>query len=71
MVVSGRGLRSRLKTNPKDCNNLNLEKSQIITCKDCIYIPYLLYSKILEWYHNYLCHPGKTRMYMSFASNMY
>ena len=69
--VSDRSLRRRLKTNPKDYSKLNVEQKQVIAYKNRIYIPNELRSKVLDWYHHYLCHPGKTRMYKTIASTMY
>ena len=69
--VSDRSLRRRLKTNPADYNKLKVEQIQVIAYKNRIYIPKELRSKVLEWYHHYLCHPGKTRMYKTIASTMY
>ena len=69
--VSDRSLRRRLKTNPKDYSKLKVEQTQVIVYKNRIYIPNGLCSKVLDWYHHYLCHPGKTRMYKTIASTMY
>ena len=69
--VSDRSLRRRLKTNPKDYSKLKVEQTQVIVYKNHIYIPNNLRSKVLDWYHHYLCHPGKTRMYKTIASTMY
>jgi len=39
-----------------------LEKQEIITYKDKIYVPKSLQQRVVEWYHTYLCHPGERRM---------
>ena len=59
---------------------------KLITKQDKIVIPTTLQKRLVEWYHNQLCHPGKNRtektigqhftwkglqkMYMVFAQNV-
>ena len=38
-----------------------LENVKVITYKNKIYIPEALQLRVIEWYHEYLCHPGETR----------
>ena len=28
-------------------------------------------TRIIKWYHHYLCHPGEARMYKALASTLY
>ena len=30
-----------------------------------------MYGNVLDWYHYYLCHPGKTRMYKTIVYTIY
>ena len=46
--------------NSSHFDSINLEESDVITYKDKIYVPSHLCIHIMEWYHNYLCHPGIT-----------
>ena len=43
----------------------------IIHYKNRIYIPQELRKKVLNWYHHYLYHPGKTRIYKTIWAIMY
>ena len=38
-----------------------LENVKVITYKDKVYIPAALQQRVVEWYHEYLCHPGESR----------
>ena len=66
-----RSLRKRIRDNPKDYKKLIIENYKVICFKNCIYIPKGLHSRVLDWYHHYLCHPGSTRMYKTIGSTMY
>ena len=66
-----RSLRKRIRDNPKDYKKLIIENYKVICFKNRIYIPKGLRSRVLDWYHHYLCHPGSTRMYKTIGSTMY
>ena len=66
-----RSLRKQLRNNPKEFTKKEIEQVKIITYKNRIYLPIKLRTRVLDWYHHYLCHPGKTRMYKTLASTMY
>ena len=38
-----------------------VEKYKLRTYKDKVYIPATLQYRVVEWYHEYLCHPGEVR----------
>ena len=58
-----RSLRKRLKDNPNHYKKQAIENVQVITYKDRIFVPKELRNRTLNWYHHYLCHPGRDRMY--------
>ena len=66
-----RSLRKQSWNNPKDLSKQEIEQIKIITYKNRIYLPIKLCKRVLDLYHHYLCHPGKTRMHKSLASTMY
>ena len=66
-----RSLRKRLKDNPKHYQRKNIENVQVITYKDRILVPKELRNRTLTWYHHYLCHPGRDRMYKTMAATLY
>ena len=37
------------------------KKHQLMCLKDTIFVPTSLQGRIVEWYHERLCHPGLTR----------
>ena len=66
-----RSLRKQLRNNPKDFTKKEIEQVKIITYKNRIYLPIKLRTRVLDWYHHYLCHPRKTRMYKTPTSTIY
>ena len=64
-------MRKQLRNNPKEFSRKEIEQKKIIPYKNCIYLPIKLRKRVLDWYHHYLCHSGKTRMYKTLASTMY
>ena len=48
------------KNNKKDFNTKIVSNKTLISVKDKIYIPKTLRSNIVNWYHYFLCHPGRT-----------
>ena len=47
-----------------------LEDVEVITYKNKIYIPVALQQRIVEWYHEYLCHPGENRTEETISQTM-
>ena len=45
--------------------------SLLITYKDRIFVPKEMRNRTLTWYHHYLCHPGRDRMYKTIAATLY
>ena len=46
----------------KDYGILLLEGTEVVTQCDKVYIPAQLQSRVVAWYHQYLAHPGQTRL---------
>jgi hypothetical protein len=59
------------KEQPNEFGTRELEKAQVITFKDRIYVPQALCDRIVAWYHDYLSHPGKVQMQSTLASTLY
>jgi transposase InsO family protein len=59
------------KEQPDEFGTRELERAQVITFKDRIYVPQALRDRIVAWYHDYLSHPGKVRMQNTLASTLY
>ncbi len=66
-----RSLRKRLKDNRTNYKKQIIENVQLVTYKDRIFIPETLRNQVLTWYHYYLCHPGKGRVYNTMAATLY
>jgi hypothetical protein len=49
------------KEQPDEFGTRELEKAQVITFKDRIYVPQALRDRIVAWYHDYLSHPGQSK----------
>ena len=39
-----------------------MEGIEVIHYKDKVYVPYVLQTHIISWYHEYLRHPGNMHM---------
>jgi hypothetical protein len=47
-----------------------VEGEELITYEGCIVISKTLQERIIAWYHEYLAHPGMTRMEATLRSTM-
>ena len=47
-----------------------IEKYKVITYKNKICVPEVLQKRVVEWYHEYLCHPGENRTEETIRRNM-
>ena len=64
---------AKMKTNSysiKHCHGTGKIHS-LICRKDKIVIPNPLQVRLVEWYHNTLCHPGETRTELSISQHLY
>ena len=52
----------RSTRNADHFDTINLEETDLVTYKNKIYVPNTLRRNMIEWYHNYLCHPGISRL---------
>ena len=66
-----RELRRRRTNDPNNYTTKEFENKRLICYKDRIYIPEPLCTKIMRWYHHWLCHPMCSRLYKTLASTMY
>jgi hypothetical protein len=69
--VKDRTLQRLQNEQPDKFGTRELEKAQVITFKDRIYVPQALRDRIVAWYHDYLSHRGKVRMQNTLASTLY
>ena len=66
--------KSTLRANEKDkFHSLKVidETNLVVYKNDKIVVPQVLQSKIIQWYHHYLLHPGHTRLEETIAQTMY
>jgi hypothetical protein len=38
-----------------------IERTAVLTLNGKLYIPTVIRNPVIDWYHQYLCHPGATR----------
>ena len=55
----------------KDLGAKNVEGHKLVTYKGRVYLPVALRSRVVAWYHEYLSHPGQTRMERTLAQTLY
>ena len=61
----------RLVNHDPNYQKLEVEGETLVHYRNRIYIPEQLRSRIMNWYHEYLVHPGKVRMLETMANIMY
>ena len=61
----------RLVNHDPHYQKLEVEGETLVHYRNRIYIPEQLRSRIMNWYHEYLVHPGKVRMLETMANIMY
>ena len=64
-------LQALMKKPSKDFAKRNLENAELVTFKGRIYLPVALRSRVVAWYHEYLSHPGQTRMEKTLSQTLY
>ena len=64
-------LRKRMEKNIEHFSKKKIEDSELIRYKRRIYIPTPLQARVISWYHDYLVHPGETRMEQTLCANYY
>ena len=64
-------LRKRMRKKPSDFSKTTLEETELVTYNDRIYVPNTLQSRVVDWYHTYLAHPGETRMVATLSQTLY
>ena len=70
MQEQDKDLQLRLATNKKYRKEVIMDVS-LITYEGKIYVPPCLTSDTLNWYHQYLQHPGATRLYRTISQTVY
>ena len=63
--------RQNIKTNPTHFQKTVTEEVKMVIYKNRIYTPKDLRTRIMKWYHHYLCHPGDSRVHKNLASILY
>ena len=61
----------RLVNHDPNYQKLEVKRETLVHYRNRIYIPEQLRSRIMNWYHEYLVHPGKVRMLETMANIMY
>ena len=62
--------KARTGKNKEQYGTKTLEDVEVITYKDKIYIPVNLQQRVVEWFHEYLCHPGENRTEETISQTM-
>ena len=57
--------------NSNDYGTMTLEGVELITHEDKIVVPRALQGRIIAWYHEYLVHPGSTRLDKTMAQTLW
>ena len=57
-----RSLRRAKRSSPKDYSTKEVEDVKLIHHKGRIYLPTALQARVVSWYHEYLRHPGASRL---------
>ena len=65
-----RDLRQKVKNNPNHFQKTVVKQVKVITYKDRIYVPKDLRTRMMQWYHHNLCHPGEARMNKTLSSTL-
>ena len=60
-----------MKKKPSDYGTRKLEGAELVTYDNRIYVPSTLQSRVMEWYHTYLAHPGETQMIATLLATLY
>jgi len=55
-------LQTSLRRNKTHFGSMKIEDTDLITIENRIVIPKVLQGRIIAWYHEYLAHPGMTRL---------
>ena len=58
-----RRLQEFTRTHESECDKMTLEGKELITFQGKILVPKILQGRIIAWYHEYLRHPGGTRLW--------
>ena len=64
-------IKAALKKNPAAYDTSKIEDVELITFRKRIYLPKALRARVVAWYHEYLSHPGQTRMERTLAQTLY
>lgn len=57
-----KALKSAMSNDSTQYSIRNIEGTDVIHLKDKIVVPFPLRNRVVAWYHEYLCHPGETRL---------
>ena len=71
LQAKDKNIQRLVKEHPDQFSRMNLEDASLITFKNRIYLPTTLRARVIEWYHEYLSHPGQTRMDKTMSQTLY
>ena len=54
-------LRAKVKKNLDDFTERKIEETSVLLYQGRVYVPPPLRKRIINWCHEFLCHPGETR----------
>jgi hypothetical protein len=56
-----KALRAKVRKNLDEFTERKIEGTSVLMYRGRIYVPTSLRKRIINWYHEFLCHPGETR----------
>lgn len=66
-----KGFLRDIKQSKKEYGKITVEDAELISHEGKICVPYGLQKRIVAWYHDYLGHPGSTRLEKTIAQTMH
>ena len=61
-----RDMRQKINTNQSNFQKTVVDQVTIVSHKNRIYVPQDLRTRIMKWYHHYLCHPEEARIHKTY-----
>jgi hypothetical protein len=61
MQNKDKSLMKQLKKSDHKYELTKIERTEVLTLNGKLFIPTLIRNPVIDWYHQYLCHPGATR----------
>jgi hypothetical protein len=70
MQNKDKSLMKQLKKRDHKYELTKIERTAVLTLNGSIYIPTVIRNPVIDWYHQYLCHPSATRTKATIRNTM-